>query len=227
MQRAHGFTLIEALTAIAIVGVLAGLSAFALDRLKARGNFASASGDFVNGGLRAARAESFARGDNTVVIVDTVGGQWWAIEDVAGTFTLAGFVPSTPAPSPARLIRQGILPSGVSFGPSAGWGTALPPPLSGIPTGFVNLPDGGTVNITTDDGSSAPNYTYCSFCDSSSGMGAVTFFPSGGASFSGGPLTIGQQLAMQDVSSDGGPPSGIVDYAIVGATGAVEAVTIK
>jgi len=233
MRPMRGFTMIEMLTAVAIIGILAGLSAIALTRLKSRGNFASATGDFVTG-LRTARAEAFARGDNTVVIVDIANGQWWAIEDVIGNFSLGSFSSSTPAPSnpdggaPDRLISQGTLPPGVSFGPTAGWGSALSPPLSGIPTGFLNLPDGGTANITADGGSAAPNFPYCSFCDTSSNLGAITFLASGGAQFSGGPLTIGQQLSMQDVSTDAGvPATGIIDFAIVGTTGAIQPVTIQ
>jgi hypothetical protein len=217
------------LTAIATIGVLAGMSAIALNRMKARGNFSSATGDFISG-LRTCRAEAFARGDNTVMIVDTQGGQWWAIEDVAASFSLAGFTPGTPTfPTGDRLISSGTLPTGVVFGPTGGWGTALPQPFSGIPTGFVNMPDGGVANITTDGGSAAPNFNYCSFCDPGTGLGAITFLPSGGALFSGGPLTIGQQIAMQDVGGqpDGGPAYGIIDFAIVGATGSTEAVTIR
>ena len=64
-------------------------------------------------------------------------------------------------------------------------------------------------------------------------MGAITFLPSGGATFSGGPLTVGQQVSIQNTVSnfpDGGPSGaalGIVDFAVVGATGAIEAVTIR
>ncbi len=233
--RARGFTLIEMLTTMVVVAVLAGMSVAALNRMKSRGSFASASGDLL-ATLRTARAEAFARGNPTVVIVDSQTGQWWSVEDVNGDFSLATFNPATPAPSPDRLIYSGQLAAGTSFGPQGGWGAALPQPWSGIPTGYVNvvLPDGGSggvADISADGGSSAPNFKYCSFCDSSSKRGAITFFPSGGATFSGGPLTVGQQISLQDVSiSDGGVsavPTGIIDFAVVAATGSTEAVTIR
>src|SRR5438046_1494364 len=142
----RGFTMVEMIITLAIVGVLAGMSVAALNRLKTRGNFASATGDFI-AGLRTARAEAFARGDNTVVIIDAQNGQWWAVEDVNGDFNLSTFSAATPAPLPDRLIMSRTLPDGVSFGPSGGWGQALPVPLSGIPTGFLNLPDGGIASV--------------------------------------------------------------------------------
>lgn len=231
----RGFTLLEMMTVIAIVGILAGLSAVALTKLKTRGNFASGSGDFV-ATLRTARAESFARGDNTVVVIDSAGGRWWAIEDIAGNFALSSFNPTNPAPLPDRLIYSSTLPSSTSFGPTNGPGQALAPPYSGIPTGYVNIiladgGSGGTADISVDGGSAAPNFKYCSFCRTSDGYGAVTFMPSGGATFNGqGPLSVGQQVSMAEAASDGGPLdslAGIIDFVIVGATGASEAVTIK
>ena len=219
--------MVEMIITLAIVGVLAGMSVAALNRLKTRGNFASATGDFI-AGLRTARAEAFARGDNTVVIIDAQNGQWWAVEDVNGDFNLSTFSAATPAPLPDRLIMSRTLPDGVSFGPSGGWGQALPVPLSGIPTGFLNLPDGGIASVPSDGGS-APAFKFCSFCDSSK-MAAITFLPSGGAVFSGGPATIGQQISLQDVTKnpDGGAQSAqtVIDFAVLGATGSVEAITV-
>ncbi|MCA1829260.1 MAG: Tfp pilus assembly protein FimT/FimU [Myxococcales bacterium] len=230
----RGFTMVEVMTVLGIIGVLAGLSAVALTRLKSRGNFASATGDFV-ATLRTARAEAFARGNNTVVVVDTAASRWWAIEDVNGSMSSispSGFDGGVPAGD--RLIYSGTLPSETSFGPANGPGTALAMPYCGIPTGTAVLAGSGTTcTVVADGGTTNPNLNYCSFCDTSGGKGMITFLPSGGARFSGGPDTVGQQISMQNTagsSPDGGPSGtalGIIDFAIVRETGAIEAVTIK
>jgi prepilin-type N-terminal cleavage/methylation domain-containing protein len=236
----RGFTLVEMLTVVAAMGILATLATVALTKLKARGNYSSATGDFVST-LRGARAESFARGDNTVVLIDTQHGQWCGFEDVGGAFAAAAWPPASyatwcPPPAPARLISSGSLPEDTSFGPHSGFGRALPPPFSGIPTGYLNIiladgGSGGTADISVDGGSAAPNLKYCSFCDPGSGLGSITFLPSGGAVFSTGPQAVGGQVSLQSttVVSDGGSaeitPS-VIDFAIVSATGSVEAVTI-
>lgn len=229
----RGFTIVELMTVLGIVAILAGLAAIGLTRMKSRGNYASATGDFIST-LRTARAEAFARGNDTVVVIDTQGGRWWAVEDVNGDFALASFNPATPAPAPDRLIYSGSLPADTSFGPIAGFGQALPPPFSGIPTGFVNIVladggSGGVANISVDGGSAAPNLTYCSFCDPGTGLGAITFLPSGGAIFSGGPSAVGAQVSLADASDGGvsGTTTQIIDFAVVRETGAVEAVTIQ
>src|SRR5437870_8033334 len=115
-----------------------------------------------------------------ILVVDVAAGQWWSIEDVNGDFSLASFNASTPAPSPDRLIYTGHLLPGTSFGPLDGWGAALPQPYSGIPTGYTNIVladggSGGVADISVDGGSSAPNFKYCSFCDTSSQKGSITF----------------------------------------------------
>jgi prepilin-type N-terminal cleavage/methylation domain-containing protein len=236
----RGFTLVEMLTVMAASAILIGLSVVALTKLRARGNYSTATGEFV-ATLRMARAEAYGRGDNTAVIIDTQGGRWCALEDVDGGFAASGWPPASyatwcPPPSPARLIASGTLPNDTSFGPQGGFGQALPPPFSGIPTGYTNIVladggSGGTADISVDGGGAAPLLKYCSFCDPATGLGAVTFLPSGGAVFSGGPQAVGGQVSLQNASTaaDGGTSglvSEVIDFAIIGATGSVEAVHV-
>jgi len=98
------------LVTVAIVGVLAGMSAIALNSLKSRGQLSSATGDFL-ATLRTARAEAYARGNPTVVTVDVPTGRWWSVEDIDGTTRWPpsilpiprrrAIASSTPASSPA------------------------------------------------------------------------------------------------------------------------------
>src|SRR2546426_7898855 len=179
--RHRGFTMVEVMTAVGVIGVLAAMSIVAMNRVKTRGNFSSGTGDFI-ATLRTARAEAFARGNPTVVVVDVAAGQWWSIEDVNGDFSLASFNASTPAPSPDRLIYTGHLPPGTSFGPLDGWGAALPQPYSGIPTGYTNIVladggSGGVADISVDRGSSAAKFKDFSLFDTRSPKGPIPLPP--------------------------------------------------
>jgi prepilin-type N-terminal cleavage/methylation domain-containing protein len=174
----RGFTLIEAVTVLAVIGVIAGIVLGGIEILRKSSMFSGSSGDLITS-LRKTRAEAFGRGIYTAFIIDTVGGRWWGIEAPNG-LNLSTFNPSAPG----TVIASGALPSETVFGPSGGYGAALPAPFAGIPT----LP------------SQSPNFNYCSFCNTSSpnaGFGEILFEPAGNAQFSGGPAAAGQQFTMQ------------------------------
>lgn len=198
-RRPRGFTILEMLTALVIVGLLAGLSIAALGGLKKRGNFVSATGDLVEG-LRLTRAEAFGRQSPCVFVIDTVNSRWWSIADVDNNFSLAAFNPATPNPSPDVLLNSGTLPTGVTFGPSTGYGATntLPVPYAGI-----------TANVA------------CSYCVTSGGntYGSITFYGAGSAKFSANNSSIGNQFTIQSAQPSG---TGLqtMTFAVVGRTGA-------
>jgi hypothetical protein len=173
-----GFTIIEAVTVLAVIGVLAGIVIGGIEILRKSAMFSGTSGDLITS-LRKTRAEAFGRGIYTAFIIDTVGGRWWGIEAPNG-MNLSIFSPSAPG----TVIVSGALPTGMVFGPSGGYGVALPAPFAGIPI----LP------------AQSPNFNYCSFCNTGSpnqGFGEILFEPAGSAQFSGGPAGVGQQFSMQ------------------------------
>jgi prepilin-type N-terminal cleavage/methylation domain-containing protein len=205
-----GFTLVEMMVAIVVIGILGALSVAALGGLKSRGNFVSSTGDLVEG-VRRTRAEAFSRGSPCVFVIDTAGNRWWSIVDFALSFSLASFNPATPAPAPDILLASGTLATNVSFGPSGspgGYGAALPQPYVGVPA--------------YSGASPAPAFPYCSFCSTTTpaGYGAITFYGSGGAVFSGGPTAVGHQFTIQ-APKPGGAGLQIMTVAVVGRTGAI------
>ena len=174
----RGFTIIEAVTVLAVIGVLAGIVVGGIEILRKSSLFSGSSGDLITS-LRKTRAEAFGRGIYTAFIIDTVGGQWWGIEAPNG-LNLSTFNPSAPG----AVIVSGSLPTGMVFGPSGGYGVALPAPFAGIPV----------------LSGQSPNFNYCSFCNTgspNSGFGEILFEPAGNAQFSGGPAGVGQQFTMQ------------------------------
>jgi prepilin-type N-terminal cleavage/methylation domain-containing protein len=164
LRKRHdrGFSILELAVVLSIVGIVSALVLSGVGGVKKRGNYNSATGDFITN-LRKTRAASFGRGNPTVFIVDSAGGRYWGIEDVGGAFSLDAFNPATPAVAPQVLVTSGTLPLGVTFAPSNGYGAALPAPYTVI-----------LANVA------------CTFCRTSgvnTGFGAVTFQASGGADF--------------------------------------------
>jgi len=206
----RGFTMVEMLFVLTIVAVLGALSYVSMKGIKNRGRFVSSSGGLLEG-VRRTRAEAFSRGSPCVFVIDTVGNRWWSIADADFNFSLASFNPATPAPSPDVLLDSGTLDPSVTFGPSespGGYGAALPQPYAGVPSYTSSTP--------------APNFPYCSFCSvgSPAGFGAITFFGSGGATFSGGNAAIGHSFTVQAPMPSGSTLQ-VMTIAVVGKTGAV------
>jgi prepilin-type N-terminal cleavage/methylation domain-containing protein len=201
-----GFTLVELAIAASIATILATIGAAALNGMKRRGNFASATGDLIVA-LRKTRAAAFGRGTTTILVIDTAGRRYWGLEDRNGAFDLAAFDPANPTPAGYNLIASGTMPAGVTFtGATNGFGGALPAPYAGVPAASGGL--------------TPPNFAYCSFCltaGARTGFGSITFDAGGGARFSGGPATVGQSFSLQ-----GDTEKSLMTFAVIGRTGTAE-----
>ena len=200
-----GFTLVEAVVVLAVIGVVAAIVLGGLEALRKRGSFTGAVGDIITS-LRKTRAEAFGRGIYTAFIVDTAGGRWWGIEAPNG-IALSTFNPSAPG----TVILTGSLPNGTVFGPTGGYGVALPDPFAGIPV----------------LSGQSPNLNYCSFCNTAppnQGFGEILFEPAGSVQFSGGPPVVGQQLTLQGTvqASNGGGSIQTTAVAITAFNGIIE-----
>ncbi len=200
-----GFTLIELAVVLAVIGVVAAMVLGGIEAVRKRASFSGALGDITTS-LRKTRAEAFGRGIYTAFIVDTVGGRWWAIEAPNG-ISLSTFNPSVPG----TVILSGSLPNGTVFGPTGGYGLALPDPFAGIPILSGQL----------------PNLNYCSFCNTgppNQGFGEILFEPAGSVQFSGGPPGVGQQFTLQGTvqSPSGGASVRTSAVAITAFNGVIE-----
>jgi prepilin-type N-terminal cleavage/methylation domain-containing protein len=203
-----GFTLIEVMTVLVIIGITMGLGISYLSNFNRRGNFAGATGD-LQVALRMAKAEAYNRGTSVVFIVDTAGGNYYVVEDVANGINIAttAFNPNA-LPANDKMILQGTFPPTVSFA------SAAPTAYSGsktLPAPYDTLPTSTT--------------TGCTFCNASSGtnpgFGSITFTIGTGAVFS--PLTAPPTNGTMTVASSGQTTvANRMVFAIVGRTGTFE-----
>lgn len=225
MKRARGFGIVELVTVLAIVAIVATLAWSNFSRQKPRANLMGAAVE-LEAVLRNARQNAISRGIETVVLVfpnaaspgaNSVGGvgRFVVVEDGAHTFF-------TATPTNLASFDPSRSDGGIGFGAAVG---AL--------IGTFDLPAGVTVGITgaVRDLSSTPyagiTVTDCSFCDGSGAArrGAIAFDARGRARFygSGDNLPIDTQGAS--LSIQGADAIGYRLLIITPATGGVRLFT--
>lgn len=215
-RRAHGFTLLEVVVTVAIVGILAALAAIGMQRFKPRANLSSSAAQ-LTALFNAARQNSLATGHDTVVMVfpqfqNPTGGTGRVVLYEDGNYNFfsttaspnfSAFDPADPTTVAARgeVLETLDLPLNVTVG------------LGGIAAPTLAAP----YNLIAA--------AACSFCASGGdGRGAVVFDPRGRAHFytaSGASLALwGGTVALQG-------PAGMAGYRMVivtSATGSVRAI---
>ncbi len=108
----RGFTLIEVVVVVLVLGIVAAVTVPAFQRLDGRDELATAA-DQVAGVLRSARLTSLERGAPVEVIVNPSQRRYWVWEGSApacwrmGTSTLPLPTSSSPAPRPVPTSSSG------------------------------------------------------------------------------------------------------------------------
>jgi prepilin-type N-terminal cleavage/methylation domain-containing protein len=211
VPRTQGFTLVELMLVLAIVGVMMGAGLASLQGVKNRADFSQQTGDLV-AAIRRTRAEAIGRGSITTFIVDTVGKRWWSLVTTTG-FDLTNFNPALPQNSGELLVSGSLSPPKVDFAP-AGYGALLPAPFASVPT------------MTGQ----APAYVYCSFCltgGGNTGFGSISFEPGHDIQFSPvagngyrTPGMLGEQFTLGGDLGNGSMRT--IAVAVIANTGVVE-----
>jgi prepilin-type N-terminal cleavage/methylation domain-containing protein len=192
-RTSRGFTVVEAMVVMAIIGVLAALALPAVFRQRPRAYLAAATAE-LQSVVHGARQHALATGHDVWVVVfpEFVSGVGtgrviiyedgnfdFSVANAPGGTDLARMVPATPASgSLSRVVTTMDLPAGVTFGVEGSGPPALPKPLNGV-------------DVTKG----------CSFCGTlTDHRGGIRFDSRGRASFYGQPgiplVTTGAALSL-------------------------------
>lgn len=218
----RGFTLLEMLTAVAVIGIVAAMAIFGFGRQKVRSGLAGATVE-LQSLLHGARQNALASGYPTVVMVfpafTTTGGATagriviyedheGTLFNAAATVNFGGYNPAAPVAGPlSQVIDTVDFPREVTVGPPDGQGSGvlMPAPFDRVP---VN--------------------TACTFCGVD--RGAIAFDVRGQASFysgNGAPAFLqGGSISLHIPPSPPTPDTAanaisIRTVAVVASTGAV------
>jgi prepilin-type N-terminal cleavage/methylation domain-containing protein len=223
-RQPRGFTLIEMMIVLAIVGVIAGLAGFSMTRTRPRASLAGTVIE-LRAALHQARLQALASGAQVVVMVfPGVSGEASSLGRVViyqdnafdffnttsavhfGNYDALALKAGPRGEVTARLD----LPRGVTFGPATGLGTSAT-----LPAPFATIP------VRSD----------CTFCAGTGAArrGAVVFDPRGRASFhdADGPAlaVAGGSISVTSAELQGATPL-VRMLAITATTGSLQSVNL-